>query len=102
VRTEKGCSGSSSVAFCYYLELGKKVRANSGCKCSKDKKYWDFSCIDRNTRVVPLQVNLPATVITWAKVPEKSIFKDLRRELVSRRYSYKTVRERIYKEGGDK
>jgi len=90
VRTEKGRSGSSSVVFCYYLELDEKVRANFGRKCSKDKKYWDFSGTDRNTRVAPLQANLPAIVITWDKVPKQSIFKDLRRQLVSRRYSYKT------------
>jgi hypothetical protein len=74
-----------------------------GRKWSNDKKYWSLPGTDKNTSVAsPLQANLPAIVITWAKVPEKSIFKDLRRELVSRRYSYKTVRERIYKEGGDK
>jgi len=83
VRTEKGRSNSSSAAFCYYLELGKKVRANFGRKCSKDKKYWDFSCIDRNTRVAPLQANLPDIVI--------------RRQLLSRRYGYKRVKDRIYK-----
>jgi len=96
VRTEKGCSNSSIAVFCYYLELGEKVRDNFGCKCSKDKKYWDFSCIDRNTRVAPLQANFSAIVSTWDEVTGQSIFKDLCRELVSRRYGYKKVKDRLY------
>jgi len=101
VKTEKRRSNRSIVAFCYYLELNKKVRANFGRKCSKDKKYWDFSGTDKNTSVAsPLQVNLPATVITWDKFPKQSIFKDLRHQFVSRRCSYKTVRDRIYKGRG--
>jgi len=53
----------SSVAFCYYLEPREKVRSNFGSKCSKDKKYRDFSGTDRNIRMAPLQVNLLAIVL---------------------------------------
>lgn len=74
MRRGKGRSYSSSVAFCYHLEVGEKVRDNFGRKCSKDKKYWDFSCIDRNKRVAPLQVSLPDIVITWDDVRGQLFF----------------------------
>jgi hypothetical protein len=97
VRTEKGRSNISGVTFCYYLEVGEKVRDNFGYKCSKDKKYWSLPRTDKNTIVAsPLQVNLPAIVITWDKVPKQSIFKDLRCQPLSRRYGYKKVKDRLY------
>jgi len=97
VRTGKGRSNRSSVAFSYYLEVGEKDGAFEDRKWHKDNKYWSLPGTDKNTSVAsPLQVNLPATVITWDKVPKQSIFKDLRRELVSRRYSYKIVKDRLY------
>jgi len=89
VKTGKGRSGSSSVTFCNYLEVGEKVRAFEDRKWHKDNKYWSLPGTDKNTSVAsPLQASLPDIVI--------------RRELVSRRYSYKTVRCCIYKEAGDK
>jgi hypothetical protein len=97
VRTEKGRSGSSSVAFCYYLKLGEKDGAFEDRKWHKDNKYWSLPGTDKNTSVAsPLQASLPAIVITWDEVPGKSIFKDLSCQLLSRRYGYKKVKDRLY------
>ena len=120
-RIGKECSGRIIVAFCYDHELVEKVRTIEGRKWHKYKKYWSFPdtngtlekilkafegeeiqidpALYKSARVDPsLQTQLPHPVIARRETTKQSLhdFEDLRRELISRKYSYKTVNSYIY------
>jgi len=114
VAVSKDNSGGITIAFQYDPQLVQKVKTIEGRKWHKDKKCWSFPSSDdtlgkilkafegEKIHIDPtLQIELPRPVI--AKRPERSEgtpkqshFEDLRRELISRKYSYKTVKCYLY------
>ncbi|MBM4141820.1 MAG: integrase [Nitrospira sp.] len=89
----------------------EKVRTLEGRKWHKDRKCWSFpdsdGTLERILKVFEdeeihidpsLQTQLPHPVIARSRATKQSFhnFEDLRRELVSRKYSYKTVKGYIY------
>ncbi len=109
-------SGRIKVAFHYDPQLVQKVKTIDGRKWHKDEKYWSFPDSDgllekilevlegEEIHIDPaLRTELSANVT--ARSPERSEgtpkqslhnFEDLRRDLVSRKYSYKTVKGYLY------
>lgn len=101
------------VSFPYAPELVEKVKTIEGRRWNKDKKYWSFPNTDgtlekilevfkdEEIHITPaLQTKLPTPVIARHPEPvewtKQSHFEDLRKELVSRKYIYKTVKGYLY------
>lgn len=112
-------SGRIIVSFTYDPLLVAKVKTIDGRKWHKDEKYWSFPNSDGTLKkilevfkdevvnvdpavqgTVPdlrtEQSGVPSPVIARDGVPKQSQFEGLRRELISRKYSYKTVKGYIY------
>jgi len=104
-------SGRIVVSFPYNPFLIAKVKTIYGHKWHPDKKHWSLPNnngilqkileVFKGEKILidpTLQSNLSGTVIARDKVPKQSHheFQDLRRELLSRKYSYKTVKSYIY------
>jgi hypothetical protein len=113
VTVSKNDSGRITVSFPYNSILVAKVKTIEGRKWHKDKKYRSFPDTDgkleeilksfegEEVRIDPiLQAKLPTHVIASPdKIGTKQSlhnFEDLRRELVSRKYSYKTIKGYVY------
>jgi integrase/recombinase XerD len=103
--------GSITVAFKYDPLFVEKVKNIEGRKWHKDEKYWSFPNTDGTLKKIlevfeeekihidsQLQADIPKTIIARMEGPEQSLhnFQDLRRKLVSRKYSYKTVKGYLY------
>jgi len=84
-----------------------KAKSISDYRWHPDMKYWSFTNTDGTLEKIlkvfgveeihrdpALQPQLSQPIIARHKVPEQSLhnFEELRRELVSRKYSYKTVK----------
>ncbi|MBM4137401.1 MAG: integrase [Nitrospira sp.] len=115
VKVCKDVSGRITVSFLYDPQLVEKVKTIEGRKWHKDEKYWSFPDNDETLEKIIkafegeeihidpiLQAKLPTHVIARhpepVEGPKQSLhnFGDLRRELVSRKYSYKTVKGYLY------
>ncbi len=109
VKVGKDVSGRIKVSFSYDSQLVAKVKTIEGRKWHKDKRYWSFPDTDGTIEKIlkafegekihldpALQVKLPTAVIASDEVLKQSRFEDLRREVVSRKYSYKTVKGYLY------
>ncbi len=100
--------GKIVVTFSYDPKLVAMVKTIEGHRWHPNKKHWSFPHSDGTLKKIleafegeeihldpTLQVR---TVIARAESPKQSYhnFEDLKRELVSRKYSYKTVKSYIY------
>lgn len=120
ITVRKDDSDRIMVSFPYDSQLVEKVRTIEGCKWHKDEKYWSFPNTDgtlekilevfkgEEIHIDPILKSATSKVkkipSPLAGDPSTSIpsplvgegegynFEDLRRELVSRKYSYKTVK----------
>ena len=98
------------VSFPYDPSIVTKIKTIEGRRWHPAEKHWSFpntdSILEKILKVFgdkevqidsALQANLPKTSSGDNKaMQEQSQFEDLRRELVSRKYSYKTVKGYIY------
>lgn len=99
------------VSFPYASQLVEKVKTIDGRKWHKNKKYWSFPNTNGTFEKIlkafegekihidlALQTQLSTPVIAMPKHRQKQSqqFEDLRRELLSKKYSYKTVKGYIY------
>jgi len=104
-------SGRIIVSFPYDPLLVSKVKTIDGRRWHPAEKHWSFPKLngmvekilkvfgDENVQIDPaLKLQHPVPVIARDRVPKQSPhnFEDLRRELVSRKYSYNTVKGYIY------
>jgi hypothetical protein len=111
INVSKNDSGRITVAFRYDPLFVEKVKTINGRKWHKDKKYWSFPHTDGTLEKIletfkgeeihlasAFQAKLSTSVIARPKGPKQSPhnFEDLRRELISRKYSYKTVKGYLY------
>ncbi len=98
-----------AVSFSYNPDFVKKVKSIKGYKYHPEGKYWSFPntngtlqeilnvfkgetiCIDPSLHIQ----RIPSPLAGEGKGEEDN-FEDLRRELVSRKYSYKTVKGYLY------
>ena len=126
VTVSKDSQDGIAVSFPYDPKLVAKVKTIEGRKWHKEEKYWSFLNTDETLKKIlkafedeeihldpVLKINIPTHAI--AKHPEQSEetpkqsqnerlvqtfsahdFDDFRRELVSRKYSYKTVKSYVY------
>jgi integrase/recombinase XerD len=108
VTVSKNEAGKITVSFPYDPQLVVKVKTIEGRKWHKDKKYWSFpesdGIIEKILKVfegeeiqkdpVLHAKNIPSPLVGEGK--GEGVFEDLRRELVSRKYSYKTVKGYLY------
>jgi len=108
VNITKDDSGIIVVTFPYNPQLVAKVKTIPGRKWHPEKKYWSFPNTDGTLEKIlkafegeevhidsALHVkNAPSPIVGESKGEE--YLKDLRRELLSRKYSYKTVKGYIY------
>lgn len=105
----KDISGRITVAFPYNPQLVQKVKTIDGRKWHKYEKYWSFpdpdGIVEKILKVFEgeeihldptLQTEFPRPVIARPEGPKQSHFEDLRRELISRKYSYKTIKGYLY------
>jgi len=117
----KDSSGKITVAFRYDPDLVEKTKTVPGHRWHPDKKHWSFPDSDgtlekilktfegEDIQIDPaLQLQLSKPVTTKTPTPIPSLqgtksrgnlthnFDDLKRELLSRKYSYKTVKGYIY------
>lgn len=100
-----------AVSFSYNRDFVQKIKTVKGHKWHPAGKYWSFP--DTNGTLVKilnvfkgekiyidpdLQARIPSHVIGRCEATKQSqnILEDLRRELLSRKYSYKTVKAYIY------
>ena len=102
------------VTFPYDPELVEKVKTIDGRKWHKDKKYWSFpdtnGTLEKILKVfegekinidpalqaqLPKVKNIPSPLAGEGQ-GEGDNFEDLRRELLSRKYSYRTVKGYLY------
>lgn len=113
VAVSKNDSGRITVSFPYDPQLVAKVKTVEGRKWHKDEKYWSFPNSDgilekilevfegEEIHIDPA-LQYPKPVIARypepVEGPKQSLhnFEDLRRELVSRKYSYKTIKGYVY------
>jgi len=123
VTVSKDVSGMITVSFPYDPQLVEKVKTIDSRKWHKDEKYWSFTDSEETLEKIlkvfegeeihidpVLQTKPPIPVIAREEVLKQSTknsfptlekggkggFEDLRRELVSRKYSYKTVKGYLY------
>ena len=114
VTVNKDDSGRITVTFSYDPSLVFKVKTVEGRKWHPSEKYWSFPYSDgilekilkvfegEEIHIDPvLQTKPPIPVIVRRPeqregTPKQYQFEDLRRELVSRKYSYKTVKGYLY------
>lgn len=98
IRIEKGDNGNIIVKFPYNPNYIVKIKTINGYRWHPEEKYWSFpntnGILEKNLKVfegeeVYIDPGLKQ------KEPHHN-FADLRRELVSRKYSYKTVKSYIY------
>jgi hypothetical protein len=102
----KDASSRITISLSYNPQLVQKVKTIDGRKWNKDKKYWSSPNTDGTLEKIlevlegeeihidpTLRTELSASIIGMDEVQKQSFhnFEDLRRELVSRKYSYKTV-----------
>jgi len=108
VKIIKGESGRILVSFSYNPVLVEKIKTIEGRRWHPEEKYWSFPNTDGTFGKIrqvfkdeeiyidpALQIHL-SSVIARDKVPKQSHLENLRRELLSRKYSYKTVKAYIY------
>lgn len=107
---KKDISGRILVSFHYDPLLVAKIKTIEGRRWHPAEKHWSFPDTDgmlekilkvfgdKEFQIDPaLKVNLPRTSsIHYGAELEESQFEDLRRELVSRKYSYKTIKGYVY------
>jgi site-specific recombinase XerD len=121
VTISKDVSGRITVSFPYDAQLVEKVKTIYGRKWHKDKKYWSFPNSDGTLEkilkafegekihldpalksAIPKVKEIPSPLAGEGKsLPRtcfggEGYFEDLRRELLSRRYSYKTVKGYLF------
>ena len=116
VIVSKNDSDRITVSFRYDPLRIEKIKTIHGRKWHKDEKYWSFPNTDGTLEKIlevfkdeeihidpALQAKPsisfkapPSPVIARPEGPKQSQFEDLRRELISRKYSYKTVKGYLY------
>jgi hypothetical protein len=110
IQVSKDPSGRIIVSFPYDPILVSKIKTIEGHRWHPTEKYWSFPKLDgilekilkvfgdENVQIDPsFQSYLPKTSSSKDKAKqEQSQFEDLRRELVSRKYSYKTIKGYLY------
>jgi site-specific recombinase XerD len=121
ITISKDVSGKIIVSFPYVPHLIEKVRIIEGRKWHKDKKYWSFPDSDdtlekilevfkgediyldhasQSQLSIPIIVRRPELSKETSRQSQSILseynFEDLRRELVSRKYSYRTVKGYLY------
>lgn len=117
INIRKDESGEIRVSFSSYQSiLVKKIKNIKGGRWHPDEKYWSFpntnGILEKIFKVFEseeinldpaLQSQHPSPIIVRDKISpaeadKQSLynFEDLRRELVSRKYSYKTIKAYIY------
>ncbi len=119
VKVGKDVSGRIKASFFYDSQLVARVKTIEGRKWHKDEKYRSFPNTDGSIEKIlkafegeeiyinPMlkgtasdlrtgQGGVPSPFIASDKAPKQSQFEDLRGELISRKYSYKTVKGHLY------
>jgi site-specific recombinase XerD len=112
VTISKEDSGRLTVSFRYDPQLVEKAKTIDGRKWHPEEKYWSFPDSDDILKKIlkffegeeiqldlTLQTKVPQTPVSHCDLPQaekQSQFEDLRRELLSRKYSYKTVKGYLY------
>jgi integrase/recombinase XerD len=106
VTVSKNDSGRITVAFRYNPQFIERVRTIEGRKWHKDEKYWSFPDKDGTLeRILEVfkgeEIHLdpaltPPSPLKLRGERGELAFEDLRKELVSRKYSYKTVKGYLY------
>jgi len=125
IKILKDKSGNIMVSFPYNLQFVEKIKTIRGHRWHPEEKYWSFpnfnGTLEKILKVFEgekiyidpsLKPQLNRNIIARDKVPKQSPtenchselvshspiynFEDLRRELLSRKYSYKTVKAYIY------
>ncbi len=102
IRIEKENSGKIKVIFPYYNpSYVSKIKDIQGYRWHPEEKYWSLPNIDGTLEKIlrvfedeEIYID-PTLQLRPSTLPNYS-FEDLRRELVSRKYSYKTVKSYTY------
>lgn len=109
----KDISGKITVSFPYDPQLVGKVKTIDGRRWHKDKRYWSFpdtnGTLEKILKVfegeeIHLDPALQSYISPVKELPsplagegkDEGSFEDLRRELLSRKYSHKTVKGYLY------
>lgn len=112
IKSSKDASGRITGAFSYNSAYVEKVKTIPGHRWHPQEKHRSFpdSELEQILKIFKdeevdlgpvLKEEIPKPVITGPGLLKQSLhnFEDLRRELVSRKYSYKTVKGYIYYKG---
>ncbi|MFH1624457.1 MAG: hypothetical protein ABID54_04790 [Pseudomonadota bacterium] len=99
-------SGIIIVSFFYDPRLVAQVKTIEGRKWHKDKKYWGVPCSDGTLEKILTVFEGEEILLDPTLTPPSPLnlrgergelaFEDLRRELVSRKYSHQTVKVYLY------
>ncbi len=106
IRISKNSPNGIVVSFPYDPQLVEKVKTIEGRKWHKDEKYWSFPYSNGTLEKIievfkgeELHID-PALLTKNISLPLRregeGDFEDLRRELLSRKYSYKTIKGYLY------
>lgn len=114
IRIEKGDNGDIIIKFPYNPVYIAKIKTVNGYKWHPEERCWSFPDINRTLEKIlkvfegeeihldPVLQDKLSAVITRNKVPKKfqtgqgHEFEDLRRELLTRKYSHETIKAYLY------
>lgn len=109
IRVQKDKNGFQKVSFPYNPQFVQKIKTIDGHRWHPEGKYWSFPDTDGTLERIlevfkgekihidsALRTQQPFPLSLQSEERKQSHFEDLRKELLSRKYSYKTVKVYIY------
>lgn len=84
-----------SISFPFKPEFVQKIKTINGYRWHPEGKYWSFPCNKDTLEKIHSQFQDKVIIVEPALLKMVGLFEDLRKELVARRYSGKTIKSYI-------